>query len=139
MLDAQREHWERTLGEKAEMFGRAPSEPAYKAAEIFEREGSRKILELGAGQGREARDPISEQEEDYGDEAIESGRANRWRSGLVFVGFLLIAGFFLWEEHKAHLFGTLPYLLLLLCPILHLFHGGHGGHGGGNDQNEQHH
>lgn len=53
VLDAQREHWERTLGQKTEMFGRAPSEAAYKAAEIFEREGSRRILELGAGQGRD--------------------------------------------------------------------------------------
>ncbi|HSE89318.1 MAG TPA: class I SAM-dependent methyltransferase [Candidatus Binatia bacterium] len=53
VLDAQRQHWERTLGQKPEMFGRAPSEAAYKAAEIFAREDSRKILELGAGQGRD--------------------------------------------------------------------------------------
>jgi hypothetical protein len=43
VLDAQREHWERTLGQKPEMFGRAPSEAAYNAAEIFAREGSRRI------------------------------------------------------------------------------------------------
>ncbi|MBX6370611.1 MAG: DUF2933 domain-containing protein [Rhodospirillales bacterium] len=30
-------------------------------------------------------------------------------------------------EHTAHVFGALPYLLLLACPLLHLFH--HGGHG----------
>jgi SAM-dependent methyltransferase len=53
VLDAQKEHWERTLYQRPEMFGRAPSEAAYKAAEIFEREGSRRILELGAGQGRD--------------------------------------------------------------------------------------
>jgi SAM-dependent methyltransferase len=36
------------------MFGRAPSEAAYKAAETFAREeGQRRILELGAGQGRD--------------------------------------------------------------------------------------
>jgi hypothetical protein len=45
--------------------------------------------------------------------------------------FLLIAVFFLWQEHRAHLFGALPYLLLLICPLMHLFmHHGHGGHGG---------
>lgn len=52
----------------------------------------------------------------------------RSRSGLVFVGFAAIAGFFLWEEHKAHILGALPYALLLLCPLMHLFHG-HGDHG----------
>jgi hypothetical protein len=53
----------------------------------------------------------------------------RSRSGVVLLGFLAIAVFFLWEEHKAHLLGILPYGLLLLCPLMHLFHGGHGGHG----------
>lgn len=46
---------------------------------------------------------------------------------LVLIGFLAIAGFFLFTEHRAHLFGFLPYLLLLACPLMHLFH--HGGHG----------
>ena len=46
-----------------------------------------------------------------------------------FSRFLAIAAFFLWEEHKAHILGMLPYVLLLLCPLLHLFHGGHGGPG----------
>jgi hypothetical protein len=55
-------------------------------------------------------------------------------SGLVFLGFAVIAAFLLFSEHRAHLFGALPYLLLLACPILHLFHhGGHGRHGGGDD------
>jgi uncharacterized membrane protein YkvI len=45
--------------------------------------------------------------------------------------FLVVAGFFLWEEHRAHLLGALPYVLLLLCPFVHLFmHRGHNGHGG---------
>ena len=40
-----------------------------------------------------------------------------------------IAGFFLWQEHRAHVLGILPYLLLAACPLIHLFmHGGHGGH-----------
>ena len=54
----------------------------------------------------------------------------RWGLGsaLVFCAFLLIAAFFIFTEHRAHLFGWLPFLLLAACPLLHLFH--HGGHGG---------
>ncbi len=50
----------------------------------------------------------------------------------VFAGFLVVAAFFLLTEHLAHVFGALPYLLLLACPLMHfLGHGhGHGGHGG---------
>jgi hypothetical protein len=54
-----------------------------------------------------------------------------WRtsSGLVMCGFLLVAGFYLVTEHTAHLFGVLPFLLILACPLMHLFHHhGHGGH-----------
>ena len=52
---------------------------------------------------------------------------------LVLCGFLIIAAFFLFTEHRAHVFGILPFVLLLLCPILHfLMHGKHGGHGGGD-------
>ena len=54
----------------------------------------------------------------------------RTRSGVALLVFLAIAAFFLWEEHRAHLLGILPYGLLLLCPLMHLFHGGHGGHDG---------
>lgn len=49
--------------------------------------------------------------------------------GIVVLVFLAIIGFFLFTEHRAHLFGMLPYLLLLACPLMHLFmHGRHGGH-----------
>lgn len=55
------------------------------------------------------------------------------RYGFVLAGFVLIAGYFLWTEHKAHILAFsawLPWLLLLLCPLMHLFmHHGHGGHG----------
>jgi len=56
----------------------------------------------------------------------------RSRNGLVLAGFLAIAAYFLWTEHRAHVIQYLPFALLLLCPLLHLFHGGHGGHGGGD-------
>lgn len=68
-----------------------------------------------------------------------------WRSpaGFVLCAFLLIAGLFLWLEHRAHVLGALPLLLLLLtCIGLHFFlhrnHGGHGNHskhGSRNDRN----
>jgi len=54
-----------------------------------------------------------------------------WRrpGGLVFIGFAAIAGFFLFTEHRAHLLGALPWLLLLGCPLMHIFmHHGHGHH-----------
>ncbi|HWI83686.1 DUF2933 domain-containing protein [Ramlibacter sp.] len=54
--------------------------------------------------------------------------AGRWKWALI--GFLAVAGFFLWTEHKAHLLGLLPYLLVAACPLMHLFHHGHG-HGTG--------
>ena len=41
--------------------------------------------------------------------------------GLVLVGFLAVAAFYLWTEHRAHLYGVLPYLLFLACPLMHLF------------------
>ena len=56
-------------------------------------------------------------------------RFARW----VFYGFLAVAAFFLIAEHRAHLYGILPYLLLAACPLMHLFHrhgGSHGSHGG---------
>lgn len=54
----------------------------------------------------------------------------RSRAGTALLVFLAITAFFLLTEHRAHLYGVLPYLLLLLCPILHLLmHGRHGGHG----------
>jgi hypothetical protein len=54
----------------------------------------------------------------------------RSRTGLVLLAFLAIAAFFLITEHTAHVLGILPFLLVLLCPLLHLFL--HGRHGGGH-------
>jgi heme/copper-type cytochrome/quinol oxidase subunit 4 len=50
-------------------------------------------------------------------------------TGFALVVFLAIVAFFLITEHRAHLFGILPFILLLLCPLLHLLmHRQHGGH-----------
>ncbi|WP_432715771.1 DUF2933 domain-containing protein [Xanthobacter autotrophicus] len=56
-----------------------------------------------------------------------------WRSrgSLVAIGFFLAVAFLLFSEHRAHVLGYLPFLLLLACPLMHLFmHHGHGHHGG---------
>lgn len=57
------------------------------------------------------------------------------RGRLALLVFLAIAAFFLATEHTAHLFGLLPFGLLLLCPLMHFFM--HGSHGGG-DQHSGH-
>jgi hypothetical protein len=67
-----------------------------------------------------------------------SRRNKNTRFNLALIGFLLIAAFFLFSEHRAHFFGILPFLLLLACPFLHMYmHGGHGeGSGRGREPNE---
>ncbi len=61
----------------------------------------------------------------------------RTRSGIVLCGFLLVGGFYLATEHTAHLFGALPYLLLLSCPLMHLFM--HHGHADGRGTKDNRH
>ena len=58
----------------------------------------------------------------------QTPRESFWRSrtGWALIGFLAIGGFFLVTEHRAHLLGWLPFILLALCPLMHFF--GHGGH-----------
>ena len=61
-------------------------------------------------------------------DAEQPGHSRYWGG---FIAFLIVAAFFLWTEHRAHLLGVLPYFVFLLCPLIHLFmHRGHGGHGG---------
>lgn len=49
--------------------------------------------------------------------------------GLVALVFISFPTYFLFIEHREHIFQFLPYLILLLCPLMHLFmHGGHGHH-----------
>ena len=57
------------------------------------------------------------------------------RAKVAWIVFAVIAAFYMLTEHRAHLLGALPFLLLLACPLMHLFmHGGHGGHGHGDDK-----
>ena len=68
---------------------------------------------------------MAQQHEVHDDHRAQS--KGKW----VFVGFLLVAGYFLVMEHRAHLAGWLSaygiWLLLLSCPLMHLFmHRSHG-------------
>lgn len=65
------------------------------------------------------------------------------KSAITFLVFFGVAGYFLWQEHSAHIALTipyLPYLLILLCPLMHIFmHHGHGhDHGGGDTLSSAH-
>lgn len=53
-----------------------------------------------------------------------------------FWAFLVVAGIFLWTEHRAHVIEYLPISLLLLCVGMHFFmHGSHG-HGSKHSADE---
>ena len=60
----------------------------------------------------------------------------RFRGSRAWIGLFVlgaVAAFFLLAEHRAHLFGALPYLLLVACPLMHVFiHRGHGRHANGH-------
>ena len=52
------------------------------------------------------------------------------KTKFILIGSLLIIGFYLFLEHRAHIFGNLQYLLFALFIAMHFFmHAGHGGHG----------
>lgn len=68
------------------------------------------------------------------DEVAHGLRSWRW----ILFAFGAMAIVLLWQEHRAHLLGILPYLFLLSCPLLHLLH--HRGHRhGGGHHGEDHH
>jgi SAM-dependent methyltransferase len=54
LLDAQRERWDGAFGDRPDRFGTEPSAAALAAAALFRAVGRRDLLELGAGQGRDA-------------------------------------------------------------------------------------
>lgn len=68
-------------------------------------------------------------------EHIPQGKEAKFGGNWILIGFILIAGFFLLTEHRAHVLGVLPFALVALCPLMHLF--GHGGHGHGADNGDK--
>lgn len=57
------------------------------------------------------------------------GDTQKRKTNLVMWIFLGFIAYFLITEHWAHVVPYLPWLILLICPLLHVFmHGGHGSH-----------
>lgn len=75
ILRKQQYHWENVFSNNSLMFGEKPSEPAQRATELLKKEGKTKLLELGAGQGRDslffARNGFEVYSLDYSKEGIE--------------------------------------------------------------------
>lgn len=46
--------------------------------------------------------------------------------------FIAIGAFYVVREHFSHVYPYLPYLILLICPLMHFFGHGHGAHDHGN-------
>lgn len=54
--------------------------------------------------------------------------------GFAALGLIAAASYFLLVEHRQHIAGWLPFLILALCPLMHIFmHHGHGRHGHADD------
>ena len=86
VLDAQSHRWESTFSETPDMFGEAASDAAQEAAEVFKQEGKTKILELGAGQGRDtlffAQNGFQVYALDYSEAGVENITRNAQAMGL---------------------------------------------------------
>ena len=59
--------------------------------------------------------------------------------GMAALALIGAVTYFLLMEHRTHFFTYLPFLILLLCPVMHLFLHGNHGHGGHEGGEEAHH
>ena len=68
----------------------------------------------------------------------DSKRFNFWSRAFI-CSALLIVGYFLLTEHRAHVFAAIPWILILACPLMHLFmgHGSHGSHNSNRREDNQ--
>lgn len=57
----------------------------------------------------------------------------RSKAGVVLIMLIVIGVFYLAREHFGHVSPYLLYLILLICPLMHVFGHGHGAH---SDQEE---
>lgn len=83
----QQRHWEDTFAANPDMYGTGPSEPARAAAKRLASAGARRVLELGAGQGRDtlflARQGFAVTALDYTAGALETISAAAGVAGLA--------------------------------------------------------
>ncbi|WP_280361815.1 hypothetical protein [Nocardia wallacei] len=65
------------------MYGQAPSQPAVRAAEVFAATGAHRVLELGAGHGRDAlylaRAGFAVHATDFSETGLGAARSRRGR------------------------------------------------------------
>jgi hypothetical protein len=72
---------------------------------------------------------------------MNESKARFWTTpnGVAAIALIAAVGYFLLTEHRAHTIAALPWLILLLCPLMHVFmHRGHG-HGSGEGPPEHRH
>ena len=68
-----------------------------------------------------------------------SSRSTRPVYWLLVCAFVAIAVFYVWNDHRSHLWGALPYVLLLACPFMHmLMHRHHGESGASHGEPDAH-
>lgn len=66
-----------------------------------------------------------------------TAKSRRWTGlhGLTTICLIAVALYFVFVEHGHHTLPYFPYLVILLCPLMHLFmHKGHGGHDHGENR-----
>ena len=56
----------------------------------------------------------------------------RRKTGVVLIMLIAIGAFYVLREHFSHVYPFWPYLILLICPLMHFFGHGHGGHSHGD-------
>lgn len=72
-----------------------------------------------------------------------ANKTGYWASlhGITTIILVGAALYFIFVEHSDHVLPYLPFLIILLCPLMHIFmhkgHGGGHGHGENNHQNEE--
>ena len=61
-----------------------------------------------------------------------------WRSpfGVAATVLAVLASIYLYLAHQAHVYALLPYLVLAVCPLMHMFM--HRGHGHGHHHGPSH-
>ncbi|MET9294991.1 class I SAM-dependent methyltransferase [Streptomyces sp. NPDC003077] len=87
LAEGQRRHWQDTYRAHPGMYGEQPSAPAVHAAEVFRAAGTKDVLELGAGHGRDAlffaRAGFTVQATDFSPVGLEQLRAAADEHGLA--------------------------------------------------------
>jgi hypothetical protein len=71
---------------------------------------------------------------------MKASTRNFWLTprGIAAIGLVGAVTYFLLTEHRAHFIYALPWLILLLCPVMHLFmHRHHGDRRGGRHDREE--